>query len=382
MILSSRHPSAVVVIGSGVTGAAVAHRLAVKGVEVILLDSAGPGGGATAASLGGISARTQQPRAYFDLSVAAMEEYRRFAWSLAPAPWYHADGTLVWFTDPAQAAALGEETERLQAWGYIVERLSPARVLADLEPGLSGGTIAAAPSVAWFPQEAWVDGLAMVRRLAGATRNAGGHVLTGAEREVVGIEKGDSGQVFRVTLRGGQTIPVRAVINAAGIAGARIAALLGRHLPVEAPRGLAVIAEMPDQCRPLRRRIHTDLVAVRPDGPGRVRLVPLIDPDELPEGAVPLDHPVVAQVMANGAAAVPALAAAIPVETIAVPWPLLADGLPSVGGVPDIPGYFEAITDYGVTLAPLIARALVDEILGQGANPLLVPFSPARFSTS
>ena len=107
----------------------------------------------------------------------------------------------------------------------------------------------------------------------------------------------------------------------------------------------------------------------------------MIDPGALPEGVVPLDHPVVADAMASAAAAVPALAAARPVETIAAPWPLVADGLPSIGGVPDIPGYFEAITDYGVTLAPLIARSLADEILGHDANPLLAPFTPARFPT-
>jgi glycine/D-amino acid oxidase-like deaminating enzyme len=348
-------------------------------VEVLLLDGAELGGGATAASLGGVSARAQQPRSYFDLSVAAIEEYRRFAWSLAPAPWYHADGTLAWFTDPDRAVAFGAELERMRTWGYAVELLSPDLVVTDLEPALRGGTITSTANVAWFPQEAWVDGLTMSRRLAEATRNAGGRLLTGPAREVVGLGREDDGQLFLVTLRGGRTVPVRAIINAAGIEGGRLAALLGHRLPVEAPRGLSVIAEMPDQSDPLRRLIHTDQVALRPDGPGRVRLVPMIDPSELPEGIVPLDHPVVAHAMASAAAAVPALAGASVVETIAAPWPLVADGLPSVGGVPDIPGYFEAITDYGVTLAPFIARSLADEVLGQNANPLLKPFSPARF---
>ena len=54
-------------------------------------------------------------------------------------------------------------------------------------------------------------------------------------------------------------------------------------------------------------------------------------------------------------------------------------GLPSVGAVADIPGYVEAVTDYGVSLAPLIARSLADEMLGAVGNPLLAPFRPDRF---
>ena len=61
-------------------------------------------------------------------------------------------------------------------------------------------------------------------------------------------------------------------------------------------------------------------------------------------------------------------------------WPLLEHGLPSLGAVADIPGYVEAVTDYGVTLAPLIARSLTDEMLGAPANPLLEPFRPYRFA--
>jgi glycine/D-amino acid oxidase-like deaminating enzyme len=50
-----------------------------------------------------------------------------------------------------------------------------------------------------------------------------------------------------------------------------------------------------------------------------------------------------------------------------------------VGAVAGIPGYVEAVTDYGVTLAPLVARSLANEMLGAPGNPLLEPFRPDRF---
>ena len=43
-------PTLVAVIGAGIAGAAIAHRLAGKGVPVLLLDRAAPGSGATGPS--------------------------------------------------------------------------------------------------------------------------------------------------------------------------------------------------------------------------------------------------------------------------------------------------------------------------------------------
>ncbi len=248
--LPPRHPATpppVVVIGAGVIGAAVAHRLAEKGGAVILIDRSDPGRGATAASYAWINANRKVPRAYFDLSVAAMEEYRRLAWRLAPAPWYHVDGNLIWFDDPVRAAALRENVQRLQEWGYAAELLPGSAVLADLEPGL------ALPKpetpVGWFPEEGWVDAPAMTRRLAEGVRNAGGRVLIGPEREVVDIRR-EKDRVSSITLRGGQTIPVGMVVNAAGPDASRIATMVGRLLPMAPRPGLTVRAEFVRRERP------------------------------------------------------------------------------------------------------------------------------------
>jgi glycine/D-amino acid oxidase-like deaminating enzyme len=197
--------------------------------------------------------------------------------------------------------------QRLQAWGYAAELLPAWVVLAELEPGL------ALPDpetpVAWFSGEAWVDASAMTRRLVEAARNAGGRVLMRLDREVVAIGR-EGDRISSVTLRGDQTLPVAAVVNAAGPDASRVAAMVGRNLPMARRPGLAM-------ARPV-----SALVGVRP----------------------------------------------IP-----------TDGLPCVGEVLGIPGYIEAVTNSGDTLAPLIARLLTEEILGEPGNPLLAPFRPDRF---
>ncbi len=366
-------------IGAGIVGAAVAHRLAEKGAAALLLDRAEPGTGATGASLGGVTAREQTRRDFFDLCVAAMEEYRRLAWTLAPASWYYADGSLAWLRDAASAAALAERVQHLQSWGYTAEMLPVQQVLRDLQPGLAVSDPEA--PVAWFPDEAWVDPLAMTNRLVEGVRNAGGRVLIGAEREVVAIGMQGS-RIASVTLRGGQTIPVAAVVNAAGTNADRVATLVGRRLAVTAPRSLAVYADVPGGMAPLFRPLRTDGLFMRPDGLGRVMLVAPVDVEDTPLGSLSPDDPRVAESLAQAAEALPALVDARPVNAEVAAWPLMADGLPCVGAVPAIPGYYEAVTDYGITLAPLIARSLADELLGQAANTLLDPFRPGRGADS
>jgi glycine/D-amino acid oxidase-like deaminating enzyme len=118
----------IAVIGAGIIGAAIAHRLAEQGSATLLLDRSdwASGSNATDASFAMVTAREQTSRALFDLSRAAMEDYRRLAWKLAPAPWYHVEGSFVWFDDHAKAAALREQVQRLRDWGYAAEML-PAR---------------------------------------------------------------------------------------------------------------------------------------------------------------------------------------------------------------------------------------------------------------
>jgi glycine/D-amino acid oxidase-like deaminating enzyme len=374
----------IAVIGAGIIGACIAARLAEKNIQVLLLDKGEPGRGTTNASYAWVNANQKLPRTYFDLNVAAMAEYQRLAWQHAPATWYHRDGNLIWFADLVEAAALAERVARLQEWGYAADLLPVTQAIADLEPALGGGDTDPTSQMAWFPQEAWIDTLAMTDRLVAATRHAGGRVLTGPERDVTGILRED-GRVSAITLRGGQTLPVRAVVNAAGAAGAAVAAMVGRELPMQDSPGMIIRATLPDGVETLTRLNDRDVIAMRPDGPGRVLIAldvdAVADLQGLPYGPLPNDHLLVGRVMALAADAAPSLAVAQPMEAIIAPRPMPADGYPSAGSVPGIPGYFEAITHSGVTLAPLIGRALAAEILGQPPDPLFAPYRPDRFAS-
>ncbi|MFT4040841.1 MAG: FAD-binding oxidoreductase [Thermomicrobiales bacterium] len=378
-----RTPPPVAVIGAGIVGVAIAARLAERNAPVLLLDAAAPGQGVTRASFAWVNANQKLPRAYYDLNVAGMQEYQRLAWQHAPATWYHRDGNLIWYTGSSGAEELAARVERLREWGYAAELLPAAQVIVDLEPAMAGSAIPPDAPVGWFPQEAWVDAAAMIERLIAATRNGGGRVLPGPAGEVTGIGR-EGDRVTSVTLRGGQALPVRAVVNAAGPAAPAIAALVGRDLPMQHSPGLTVRATLPEGIEPLLHIHHSDLLALRPDGPGRILMT--LDSHSgddlaaLPFGPLPLDHPQVGRLVALAAEIAPVLATAQPVEAIIAPRVIPGDGYPSVGGVPAIPGYYEAVTHSGVTLGPLIGRALTAEILGEPPDPLFAPYRPERFA--
>jgi glycine/D-amino acid oxidase-like deaminating enzyme len=59
--------------------------------------------------------------------------------------------------------------------------------------------------------------------------------------------------------------------------------------------------------------------------------------------------------------------------------PIPADGRTSAGLVPAIPGYAEIVTHSGITLGPLLARLVAEEIVDGGVDPLLANFRPERF---
>jgi glycine/D-amino acid oxidase-like deaminating enzyme len=66
-----------------------------------------------------------------------------------------------------------------------------------------------------------------------------------------------------------------------------------------------------------------------------------------------------------------------------IAWrPIPADGFPSVGGIEDVAGYYEAVTHSGITLGPIIGRCIAKEITQERIESLISPYRPDRFPTS
>lgn len=362
----------VIVIGAGIVGTSVAFRLAQSGANVTVVDRSQPGSGTTGASFAWVNANQKTPRNYYELNFAGMKEHDRLEEEIGGAPWLHRGGNLVWTGDPIRYDALCRRVERLQSWGYNVQWLSAAAVNRDLEPEIrmSGPTM----RVAWFPDESWLDGPHYVGSILEKATEHGTEVRAG--HGVSGIAASESG--VEVTLDDGQVLRAEAVVNAAGPAADRIAALVGRRLPLAPTRGLLVRFAVEKPL--LGRLIHSSDVNLRPDGEGYILVHhDSIDPQIGDRDAVPNDDPLCRELGRRARRVLQPLSAGQITETRVGIRPYPRDGVSCVGPVPSIPGYYEAVTHSGVTLGPLIGRLLATEILTGEVDPLLTPFRPDRF---
>ena len=156
-----------------------------------------------------------------------------------------------------------------------------------------------------------------------------------------------------------------------------MAALLGRTLPLRTKKGLLVRLSVEENV--ISRLVHTPQVNLRPDGTERIVVHHSSVDQKLEDDGVSEDS-LCQELLERARRVVPALEGA-KVEDVRVGVrPMPEDGLPCVGAVPELPGYYETVTHSGVTLGPLLGRLLTREILDGEVAGLISPFRPARFA--
>src|SRR3984885_11122060 len=129
----------VIVIGAGGMGASAAFRLAEAGAPVLVLEAGRVGGGTSGTSFAWTNAHRKPPKPYHDLNVAGMKAHAALAEEFGATPWWHGGGNVEW-TAPEDRAAQQAKVERLRAWGYAAEWITP-RQLLELEPDIDPAQI-------------------------------------------------------------------------------------------------------------------------------------------------------------------------------------------------------------------------------------------------
>lgn len=369
---SQRQHVRVAVIGAGVIGACVGWNLVRQGAEVVLVDAGRPGEGVTDWSFSWVNASNKTVRrSYFDLNVAGIAEYRELAGTIAPDAWWHPSGHLRWTDDPAAQAKVMEIAGLLTDWDYRVEVFTGAEARRRFEPAL---TVPDRTPVVFYPDEAWVHGRRLVERLVGAAAAAGAEQRFGVAVRAVGTAS--DGGVRNVELTDGSRVEADIVVNAAGPAAAAVAELVGRDLPMRREPGVVTRIDCAGPV-PIQRAVHAPHIEIRPDGDASMVLHSrevdaLIDAGEDAARLGRRLHAGVRQV-------IPALDSSRITATRISNRPIPADGFPSVGAVPSVPGYYEAVSHSGITLGPVIGRLLASEIATGRRPGLLADFRPERF---
>ncbi|MBL9054629.1 MAG: FAD-binding oxidoreductase [Tabrizicola sp.] len=350
--------SQTLIIGAGITGAALAYQLSRRGEAVTILSTHAEGGLASAASFGWLNASYFLSHPHYHLRHAALAAHRRLTDQLSGLPttwpgclWYEATG-----------AAQNETATDLSALGYKVDRLTKAKIAARL-PAL--GPV---PETAlFFPEEGVADPATLARALI----RASGAKVIHATVEAVTEEKG------RVTgtMTDQGTMPANRVVLATGTGTPALLEPFGQALPMLKRPGLMIATNpLPPICPVILAAPEQE---VRQDGEGHL-IAPAHASHQSDSAEALGSFPVVVADTLNRLRTLfPGYDIHFGHQAMAM-RPVPEDGLPVVGQGP-VPGLWLAVMHSGATLAPVVAELLVAEILGGAPSPLLEGFRPGRF---
>ena len=407
----------IAVIGGGVVGLACAYYLRRDGHEVLVVEAAQPGSGASSGNAGWIVPSLSGPlpgpgrlsfaaRSLLDrsspLRVAPRALPSLAGWLLAFArhcnarehlAGLHATAafgatTMALFDELAAAGVEFEMARRGMLFAFLDERAGRAQLrgLAPLrahgydvavEPLGASDARALEPALSRRVQAAvMVDGerdvvpISLVRGLAERLEAMGARLLNG--RTVRGFSSA-GGRVSAVHA-GAEEIAVSGVVVAGGATSGALTRLLGRPLPVQAGKGYSVSVDVqPRPARPLY--LGEAMIGCTPMN-GHLRLAGTM---ELSGTRESFDA---RRVRAMTAGAAQYLAG--PCGPARDHWvgmrAITPDGLPVVGRLEPWSNAFVATGHgmLGVTLAPATGEAVARLVRGD-RTPLLDPFSPGRF---
>lgn len=360
----------IIVIGAGVIGLAIAEELVNADAEVTLLDAGPAMGGTSSRGLAWVNASNKSPWPYFRLNSEGVQSHSEQS-AMAKEPWFYQVGTVA---SQSYRSGLEARLEDHAKWDYQFSEGS----LNELLGGRGLRERYADEDALFYPQEGWIDiEVFKEKSLKIIVENRG---ILREHMTVVSIEVINDG--IRVQTDDGQIFLADAVVNAAGAGAVAVAAMVGRSLPMRNRWG--VIAQVATTGTSLERVLMHDLIDIRP-GLGGVHF---LHSDQV-DGTLPANP--------EGADLTPQLIdllarakqlhatfddAEILGSTIGL-RPIPADGLPIIGSVSSVPGYYEAVSHSGLTLAPALARALRQMIMNQRNFGMdLSMFSPERFSNS
>ena len=372
----------VVVVGAGIVGAAVARELAVRGVDVTLLDRGAVSGGTTGLGEGNVLASDKDAGPELELTLHGLRMYDELEERLGALARIRRKGALIVHADAATWAGEPARLRRLRAAGVDGELLTPEEV-AEHEPALTGSLRGAS----FFPHDLQCAPQAIARALAATP---GVEVRTGCAVERVLVERG---RVVGVDTAAGR-LACGAVMLAAGVWTAPLAASAGLRLPVEPRKGQLVRLRVPEpEPRLIRHKVveGSYLGSVASADPG-LQVTTVLETTW--EGHVlvgssrerrgfdaTVDDGVSTAMLRRAARLMPALAGLQRDSAWAGLRPWLPDGLPAIGPSAAADGLWVATghEGAGVALGPVTGRVVAQALCGEEPLVELTAFDPDRF---
>ncbi|MDR5822332.1 FAD-binding oxidoreductase [Caballeronia sp. LZ043] len=373
----------VIIVGAGVIAAAQAYAFAARGAEVTIV-SASPSG---TPSFGWVNANTKLPACWGDLHLRGLDAHEDWMRRIPGASWFHQTGSIELIADDADLAGVALKVRRHHARDYQAEMLTRQQI-AELEPDLDVSRIVGG---CWFAREGWTDVPAMCDQLIQAAVALGARfhpheTVTGFDKTgVVTINESHERTIHHADH----------VVLAAGNGVRALAATLGRDYPLLEP-----VAPLASPASPARGPHSPTVGLLCTTAPTLARVAHVIRGEGISirpdrgRGVVFTDHPTggswdrndphiwsLPQLFhARAQRLFPKLRDTC-VETVGIANRVLTDDGLTIADWLDASRRLYAVTTHsGVTLAPYLANAVADEVLGGVRAPELAPFALSRFT--
>lgn len=375
----------VCVIGAGLVGAASAAALAARGLRVTVVAADLLGTDTSSASLSWLNAVQKMPLPYMEMNLAGMRLHAAYAARHDRAPWYHRGGNISIAATAAEAEKHESIFKELALTGYSGGWISQAR-LAELEPDFDLAALCDA-QVAFFPDEAWINGAPLIGRLLADARAEGAQVI--APVRVEGFEMAGE-RIAAVQLDDGSRLTVDTVVNCAGGRAGAIAAQAGCSLPLKNEIGAQAYTH--PAAVTLSRVIHSTALNIRPDGAGRICIHDYLTDDLLEirpgleeraetEAAAWMLSPRHAQGLLDRLAIFYPATRGLPIEALRLGMrPIPIDRRPVMGFFDACPNLYAAVMHSGATQALWAGELVAREVAETREAAELATFRPARFA--
>jgi glycine/D-amino acid oxidase-like deaminating enzyme len=374
----------VLVVGGGIVGCSAAYYLARFGIDVALVERDDLNTGASGANAGSLHAQltsryfTEGPparieaaaRALIPLSRQAVDTWGELARELDRDIEFKTNGGLMAAESPAEMEVLRRKATLEQAAGLDVHVLarSEARSFA---PYLAETVL----GIEVCPIEGKINPLLATPALARGAARAGARIHRHAG--LLALER-EKGTFVAKTPRG--AVRCRRVVDAAGVGAAKVAAMVGLHLPGEARLQHMNVTARTEPFLPHLVQHAGKRLTMKQSATGTVIIGGGLPARRDPAtGEIGVLRDSIAINLGTARNLVPAVARLQLLRT----WggeSLMTDGNPVLGAVPSVAGFHLAIpANSGITSGPLCARLVAESLSGRRPSLDLDAFSIERF---
>ena len=384
--------SDVIVVGAGIVGSSAAYSLASAGASVTLVEQTHPAGGPSGKSSALLHAFYLVPE-LSQLAIRGLEILTSLPEISGEGPFISQVG-MMWVCGEDNRTDWAAAAERIRGEGAQIQTLTP-QAFADAAPGFALDDVALA---LWEPEYGYADAFGATNAIARAARTRG---ATLKQNTLVSrlIRRGD--RVTGIELADGTVMEADAIILAAGPWTRRLLATIELDLPLHVERHPMAVLDAGGKARQVMPFAWCDDIScnyARPDNDGvvlagtwagggtgirhqaagRPRFVE--NPDHYMEG---VEEGESVEIVETFSSRVPAMLDLGIRQGYAGLYDMSPDDLPVAGAMPGVEGLFVSAgsSGHGFKTGPAVGEAMARLVM-QGPQPILAPFSPARFMAS